>query len=93
MLYFPIFWLLSIFVHVSFFMKLRWNERKYNIAIERYTGNKYPKIGKIKSIISSTNDLNLKRDFKILLLLSYLSYILFVIPLVIYFITGIFFAS
>jgi hypothetical protein len=89
MLYFPLLWLSSVLFYILFFIKLGKNEKRYNLSIERYPGNKFPRISKIKVIIKNTNDRNTKKDFKTLLLLLYLSYTLFFMPIIIYFILGI----
>jgi Ca2+/Na+ antiporter len=90
MLYFPAIWLLSILFYVLFFIKLSKSEEKYNIAIERHPNNKFPRIKNIKLVIKNINDTNAKRDFKLVLLFLYLGYTLFFIPIIIYFILGIF---
>jgi len=92
MLYFPAIWLLSILFYVLFFIKLNKSEIKHNIAVERHPNNKFPKIKNIRKLIRNTNDKDVKRDFKLVLLFLYLGYSLFFIPIIIYFILGIFIA-
>lgn len=90
MLYFPAIWFLSIILYVLFFIKLNKSEIKHNIAVERQPNNKFPKIKYIRKLIRNTNDKDVKRDFKLVLLFLYLGYLLFFVPIMIYFALGIF---
>lgn len=89
MFYFPILWLLSILFCILFVFKLKRNEKKYNIVVKKYFDYKFPEIKGIRSIIRNADDKGKRRDFKLLLLYLYLTYIFFLIPFIIYFILAI----
>jgi hypothetical protein len=93
MLYFPFFWILSVIANVLFFLKFRWIEKKYNITIERHSNAKFPVLKRVRSTIKTTNDKNLKKDLKLMLFSLYVSYTLVFVPIIIYFVIGIFFTS
>ena len=93
MLYFPIFWSLSILAYVLFFILLNLNKKEYKLTVENYPGSQFPKIKTLKSIMRTTNDLKIKNNPKLMLLSLYLSRILVVVPIIIYFVNGIFFTK
>lgn len=90
MLYFPIIWLISILFYVLFFVKLRKNEKVYNMDVKRYAYSKFPDIKTIKTIIKSTDNKDVRRDFKLQLIFLYLAYTMFFVPIIVYFILVIF---
>jgi hypothetical protein len=88
MLYFPICWLLGILLYILSFIKFKKNEVKYKMYTVSYEVNKIPRLKVIKLIIKSSNDKIKIKDFRYMLLLIYLSYILFFLPLIIFFVLG-----
>ena len=88
MLYFPILWILSILFYVFFFILLSKAEKKHNVYFERHPGNSFPILKPIKTEIKTSTEPNKARDFKLVLLSLYLSYFLFIAPVLIYFISA-----
>ena len=90
MIYFPILWLFSILFYILFFVQIRRLEKKQKIFIQKYPGNKFPKIKELNRIIKYSTDKKIAIQIKKALVCLYLSYVLFPIPILIYFIIAIF---
>ena len=88
MIYFPILWILSILVQVLFFILFRKAEKKYNMLFQRYPGNVFARIKDVKKFINTSTETNKVRDFKLAIACLYFGRILFISPILIYFITA-----
>jgi hypothetical protein len=84
MLYFPIIWTLSILSYVLFFILLRKAEKRHNVYIERYPGNKFPRLNSLKKNIKTSTEPHKAKDFRLALFCFHLSRILFITPIFIY---------
>jgi len=90
MLYFPILWVLSLISYALFFIILRKAEKKHNVYLERFPGNSFPRLKGVKKFITTSTETNKVRDFKFALIGLYSSRLLFVAPIIIYFISAFF---
>lgn len=90
MLYFPIIWVLSIISYALFFILFRKAEKKHNVCFERFPGNSFPRLKAVKKMINTSTDTVKVRDFKNAQIGLYLSRLLFIAPILIYFISAFF---
>ena len=88
--YFPFFWILSIIFYVLFFVHINRFEKKYNLIIERYSGNRFPKIKVLKRILKGSSDKMIIKGINKALTYLYLSRASFAAPILVYFFEAIF---
>ncbi|KAF0200268.1 MAG: hypothetical protein FD170_3623 [Bacteroidetes bacterium] len=89
-IYFSLFWILSILFYVLFFYQINRFEKRQSLIIERYSGNKFPKIRELKKIVKSSPDKAIILQVRRALIYLYLSRISFAAPIIIYFLLAIF---
>ncbi len=87
---FLISWILCILLNILFFLQIDRLEKKYDLVIERYIGNRILKIKKLKGLRSMILDKKIIREINISLLFLYSSRIFFVAPILIFFCEAIF---
>lgn len=82
--YFLFFWILSVLSYFLFFLQIYRLEKKYDLVIERYVGNKFPMIKELKRTLHDSSNRKIIKEIKMSLFCLYFSRVYFAVPVLIF---------